>query len=551
MKLKKGLAIKLIVVIALISFIGIAYVHINTELSRAVESIDFDILSVGVTVIDNHLKLTSSVCVKNRSPYDITIKNVYIMLEGIPQRITSEKTGFKIKGNSEANVIAIFTTSPSILKAALQKLLMKEDVRLLVVAEVEGSFSIAGFSVSVPYQFEREMRVPHQIVKLPTLVKLDRIMVNDTSLITTVSVDNPTIVPIEFINGTFKIKAFDKVVAQGNILPCVLEPQRVGHLSLNITQLSNITSILEAGELEYIIHASVRIADITLDIVMKDTVGLQIDLSLSSLGGTILDIVKIDDRHILIKLAVSGSVSTTLIDIRELPIVNATFDIYANQTYIGKGYLSNETKISVTNGKLNGTAYLLVETDLPVDQLVEQLRGKYVELGVRSIKVKLNIFGQDIIYKFKELRYLMLTNVSFRVVDYSITLPQGVPPPVVFNIRVEIFNGLNWTMYIDELSGEAYDEKGVFLGKFNYTRDNVEAFRAGIRPGRKVVIVLSYVIENETLIDYIKQHYVSGSTLEMNLVIKNITVKLRIMQLELTVHPEKIIIPIVVPNVPL
>ncbi|RLG62946.1 hypothetical protein DRO21_06785, partial [archaeon] len=116
MRLKKGLAIKLVIIILLISFIGIAYMQINTELSRAIENIEFEILNVGVTVIDSHLKLTASVRVINKSPYDITIKNVYIMLEGIPQRITSEKTGFKVKGNSETNVVAIFSTSPGILK---------------------------------------------------------------------------------------------------------------------------------------------------------------------------------------------------------------------------------------------------------------------------------------------------------------------------------------------------------------------------------------------------------------------------------------------------
>jgi len=473
------------------------------------------------------------------------------MLEGIPQRITSEKTGFKVKGNSETNVVAIFSTSPGILKAALQKLLMKENVRLLVTAEVEGSFSIGGVSLSIPYEFKREMMIPYEMVKLPTLVKLDKIRVNDTALIAVVSIDNPTIVPIEFINGTFKLKAFDKIVAQGNIIPTLLEPQRIGQLTLNITKLANITSILEAGEIEYIIHAYVRIADIVLNMVMKDSVGLHIDLSLSELGGTVLDVTKIDERHILVKLALSGSLSTTLIDIRELPIVNATFDIYANQTYIGEGYLSNETRISVIDGKLNGTVYMLVETDLPVDELAEQLKGKYVELGVRNIKVRLNIFGQDIVQEFKELQFLMLTNVSFRVLDYSITLPHGVPPPIVFNIKMAIFNGLNWTMHIDEVSGEAYDEKGVLLGTFNYTKDNVDVFRTGIRPGREVIITLSYVIENETLINYIKRNYVSGSTLEMNLVIKNITVKFRILRLALTVHPEKIVVPIVIPNVPL
>ena len=551
MRLKKGLAIKLAIIILLISFIGIAYMQINAELSRAIENIEFEILNVGVTVIDNHLKLTASVRVINKSPYDITIKNVYIMLEGIPQRITSEKTGFKVKGNSETNVVAIFSTSPSILKTALQKLLMKENVRLLVTAEVEGSLSIGGISLSIPYEFKREMMIPYEIVKLPTLVKLDKIMVNDTALIAVVSVDNPTIVPIEFINGTFKLKAFDKIVAQGNILPTLLEPQRIGQLTLNITKLANVTSILEAGEIEYIIHACVRIADTVLNIVMKDSVGLHIDLSLSELGGTVLDVVKIDERHILVKLALSGSLSTTLIDVRELPIVNATFDIYANQTYIGEGFLSNETRVSVIDGKLNGTVCVLVETDLPVDELVEQLKGKYVELGIRNIKVRLNIFGQDIVQEFKELQFLMLTNVSFKVLDYSITLPQGVPPPVVFNIKVAIFNGLNWTIHIDEVSGEAYDEKGVLLGTFNYTKDNVDVFRTGIRPGREVIITLSYVIENETLINYIKKNYVSGSTLEMKLIIKNITVKFRILRLALTIHPERIVIPVVIPNVPL
>jgi len=551
MRLKKGLAIKLAIIILLISFIGIAYMQINAELSRAIENIEFEILNVGVTVIDNHLKLTASVRVINKSPYDITIKNVYIMLEGIPQRITSEKTGFKVKGNSETNVVAIFSTSPSILKTALQKLLMKENVRLLVTAEVEGSLSIGGISLSIPYEFKREMMIPYEIVKLPTLVKLDKIMVNDTALIAVVSVDNPTIVPIEFINGTFKLKAFDKIVAQGNILPTLLEPQRIGQLTLNITKLANVTSILEAGEIEYIIHACVRIADTVLNIVMKDSVGLHIDLSLSELGGTVLDVVKIDERHILVKLALSGSLSTTLIDVRELPIVNATFDIYANQTYIGEGFLSNETRVSVIDGKLNGTVCVLVETDLPVDELVEQLKGKYVELGIRNIKVRLNIFGQDIVQEFKELQFLMLTNVSFKVLDYSITLPQGVPPPVVFNIKVAIFNGLNWTIHIDEVSGEAYDEKGVLLGTFNYTKDNVDVFRTGIRPGREVIITLSYVIDNETLINYIKKNYVSGSTLEMKLIIKNITVKFRILRLALTIHPERIVIPVVIPNVPL
>ncbi len=540
------------IALVIVLVLGIGYMYSQQAISEAIRKVgsqvQIKVLKANAVIIEDRLSLKVDVLIINESPYDIHVKNVYALLDGTKIEIEAGK-GYTILAHSNSTVYFIVEIPDETLSDILNALLASKSVTFKVVGEAEGTATALGvIPIHVTSSFTKDVTITKDVTTLPEIVNISNFtFTEDNKLYVSLLVRNPYDFEINVMEGKFNLYSGGKLVAKGDVLPTVLPPRYVAPVTLNITEAYDPTAILETASVTAQANMTFQIYGAIIHVSMEKSMEVKLNLGISNLSGRAIEISKVDDYHAIARVRVYGNLTCDLINIREFPVINATFDILVNETVVAKGELLNSSTLTVERGAIEGEVSILISTNETIDSVIASLVGKSFTIGIRNLVVNINFLGKELRQVFPSLIPIFNANTTWAIESYSIvtppiTDPSQIPDWIKFVVKIRIYNGMNFRIRINRINGTARDPRNVIISNFDFV--NV----AVIKPNSENVITLEVTL-NKSMVEYIKNRYQTGKTLSMTVYI-TATISGYVSNLPFTITLREIPLAIYISNLP-
>jgi len=540
------------VILALLIVTASIYMYsqqvISEEIEKVSSQVHIEVLKVNAIVIEDRLLLKVDVLIINESPYDIHVKNVYAILDGTKIEIKAGE-GYTILAHSNSTVYFIVEIPEEKLSQILNTLLAGKSVTFKVVGEAEGTANVLGIlPVQVSSSFTKDVSITKDVAELPDIVNISNFtFTEDNKLYVSLLIRNPFDFEINVLSGVFNLYSGGTLIARGNVLPSVLSPRSISSITLNITEVYDPSAILETASITARANMTFQVCDSTIQVSMEKSMDVQLNLGIGDLTGRAIEISKLDDYHAIARVRVSGNLTCDLINVREFPIINATFDILVNETVIAKGELLNSSTLTVERGAMEGEILVLISTNETIDEVIASLIGTSFTIGIRNLVVNINFLGKKLRQVFPSLIPIFDANTTWAIESYSIvtppiTNPNQLPEWIKFVVKIRVFNGMSFKVRLKRINGTARDPRNVIISRFDFIDVAI------IKPNSENVITLEVTL-NRSMVEYLKNNYQTGKTLSITVYV-TATLTGYVSNLPFTVTVREIPLAIYIPNLP-